>query len=144
MGQREVLLKAEVFTFPRLIHMESMESILAGSTANLLFHGHHGFHCYSTWIPLDSIRNLGISTMDSMDKSIWIPWNSPYGFHGKSPCGVHGTNPNGINDYYIYIVLTILSKNQICIVIELNPQPQHKEQCLSHLSHEGFVIHETK
>ena len=92
--------------------------------------GHHGFHCYSTWIPLDSIWNLGISTMDSMDKSIWIPWNSPYGFHGTSPCGVHGTNPDGINDYYIYIVLTILSKNQICIVMELNPQPQHKEQCL--------------
>ena len=28
--------------------------------------------------------------------------------------------------------------------MELNPQPQHEEQCLSHLSHQGFVIHTTK
>ena len=28
--------------------------------------------------------------------------------------------------------------------MELNPQPQHKEQCLSHLSHRNFVIHKTK
>ena len=63
----------------------------------------YGIHCYSTWIPLDSICNLGISTMDSMDKSIWIPWTSPYGFHGTSPYGMY--------DYYIYSVLTILSKN---------------------------------
>jgi hypothetical protein len=35
------------------------------------------------WIPLDSIWNRGISTLDSMeqvhmdslDKSMWIPWN---------------------------------------------------------------------
>ena len=42
----------------------------------------HGIQPYSTWIPLDSIWNLCISTLDSMDKSIWIPWNSPHGFHG--------------------------------------------------------------
>jgi hypothetical protein len=36
----------------------------------------YGIHCYSTWIPLDSIWNLGIFTIDSMDKSIWIPWNN--------------------------------------------------------------------
>jgi len=34
----------KVFTLPRLIHMESMESLLAEASANLLFHGHHGFH----------------------------------------------------------------------------------------------------
>ena len=27
---------------------------------------------------INSIWNVGISTMDSMDKSIWIPWNVPY------------------------------------------------------------------
>jgi len=39
--------KREVFTLPGLIHMdsmESMESLLAEASANLLFHGHHGFH----------------------------------------------------------------------------------------------------
>ena len=35
----------------------------------------HGFHMGSTWISLDSIWNAGISTMDSMEQSIWIPWN---------------------------------------------------------------------
>ncbi|KIJ90014.1 hypothetical protein K443DRAFT_117222, partial [Laccaria amethystina LaAM-08-1] len=34
----------EVFTLPGLIHVESMESMLAEASANLLFHGHHGFH----------------------------------------------------------------------------------------------------
>ena len=33
----------------------------------------------STWIPhgfhMDSIWNAGISTLDSMEQSIWIPWN---------------------------------------------------------------------
>ena len=43
----------------------------------------HGIQPYSTWIPLDSIWNLCISTLDSMDKSIWIPWKIPYGFHGQ-------------------------------------------------------------
>ena len=28
----------------------------------------YGIHCYSTWIPLDSLWNLGISTMDSMEQ----------------------------------------------------------------------------
>ena len=28
--------------------------------------------------------------------------------------------------------------------MELNPRPQHEEQRLSHLSHEGFVVHTTK
>ena len=59
--------------------------------------------------------------MDSVDKSTWIPWTSPYGFHGTSPYGfhgtspygVHGTNPDGINDYSIYSVLTILSKKNL-------------------------------
>jgi len=39
--------RSEVFTLPGLIHMESMESmesLLAEASANLLFHGHHGFH----------------------------------------------------------------------------------------------------
>ena len=35
----------------------------------------------------------------------WIPWTSPYGFHG--------TNPDGINDYCTYSVLTILSKKNL-------------------------------
>jgi len=34
-------LDREVFTFPGLFHMESL---LAEASANLLFHGHHGFH----------------------------------------------------------------------------------------------------
>jgi hypothetical protein len=34
----------KVFTLPGLIHVESMESMLAEASANLLFHGHHGFH----------------------------------------------------------------------------------------------------
>ena len=29
---------------PYGFHMESMESLLAEASANLLFHGHHGFH----------------------------------------------------------------------------------------------------
>ena len=33
------------------------------------------FDMDSTWIPLDSIWNAGISTLDSMEQSIWIPWN---------------------------------------------------------------------
>jgi len=41
----------------------------------------YGIQLYSTWIPLDSIWNLGISTLDS----IWIPWNKsiwiPLKFH---------------------------------------------------------------
>jgi hypothetical protein len=57
----------------------------------------YGIQLYSTWIPLDSIWNGGISMLDSMDKSTWIPWNNsiwiPWGFHetrlhsrGKQHC----------------------------------------------------------
>ena len=99
----------EVFTLPGSIHMESMwnpwnpSPIPCGMIMEWSIP--YGIHCYSTWIPLDSIWNLGISTMDSVDKSIWIPWTSPYGFHG--------TSPYGINGYYIYNVLTILSKKNL-------------------------------
>ena len=34
---------------PYGIHVESMESIMAESSANLLFHGHHGFHMEGSW-----------------------------------------------------------------------------------------------
>ena len=91
---------------PQPIHcsMDIMDSMWNG----------HGM-VNSIWNPslfhmdsLDSIWNVGISTMDSMDKSIWIPWNSPYGFHGTGPYSFHGTssygfhgiNPYGINDHY--------------------------------------------
>ena len=36
--------KKEVFSFPGLFHMESMEGMLAETPANFLFYGHHGFH----------------------------------------------------------------------------------------------------
>ena len=39
----------EVFTFPGLFCMESMEWMLAESPANFLFHGHHGFHVEWGW-----------------------------------------------------------------------------------------------
>ena len=39
----------EVFTFPRLFCMESMEWMLAESPANFLFHGHHRFHVEWGW-----------------------------------------------------------------------------------------------
>ena len=42
--------------------MESMESIMAESSANLLFHGHHGFHMEGSW------------NGHGMVNSIWIPW----------------------------------------------------------------------
>ena len=32
-----------------------------------------------------------------------------------NPYGIHGTNADGINDYYIYSVLTILSKNKFAL-----------------------------
>ena len=35
-----------------------------------------GFYMHSTWISLDSIWNAGISTLDSMEQSIWIPCNN--------------------------------------------------------------------
>ena len=97
----------EVFTLPGLIHMESMwnpwnpspipcgihgihhqfhvesmEWMLAGTTANSLFHGHHGFHVEwswnahgmvnSIWNPLlfhlDSTGFHGLVHMDSMEQ----------------------------------------------------------------------------
>ena len=69
----------EVFTFPGLFHMESMWNpwnpswIPCGMRMEWLIP--HRFHMGSTWIPLDSIWNAGISTLDSMEQSIWIPWN---------------------------------------------------------------------
>ena len=97
----------ECWLGPQPIHcsMDIMDSIWNDHGMVMEWSIPYGIHCYSTWIPLDSIWNLGISTMDSMDKSIWIPWTSPYGFHG--------TSPYGINGYYIYNVLTILSKKNL-------------------------------
>ena len=43
--QEEVIVPLqEVFPFPGLFHMESMEWMLAETPANFLFHGHHGLH----------------------------------------------------------------------------------------------------
>jgi len=87
----------EVFTLPRLIHVESMESIMAESSANLLFHGHHGFHMEgswnghgmvnSIWIPLIPYGIWAYPPWIPWNKSRWIPWNSteiPYGKHQLS------------------------------------------------------------
>ena len=94
---------SEVFTFPGLFRMESMWNPWNPSGIPYGIHGMnvgwdpsqflipwtswipHGmrmewswndpFHMDSTWIPLDSIWNASISTLDSMEKSIWSPWN---------------------------------------------------------------------
>ena len=66
--------KGEVFTLPSIIHLdfhlECMESMLAETTANSLFHGHHGFPVEWSWNGhgmVNSIWNVGISTMDCME-----------------------------------------------------------------------------
>jgi len=85
----EIVTFNEVFTFPGLFHMESMESmesLLAEASANLLFHGHHGIQLYSTWIPLDSIWNLGISTLDSMEQVHMDSAEIPYGKYHDICC----------------------------------------------------------
>ena len=109
--------EVEVFTLPGLIHMESMWNPWNPSAIPCGIHGMnvgwdhsqfivpwtswipygmimewsipHRIHHYSTWIPLNPIWNLCISTMESMDKSIWNPWISPHGFHGTSQHGFH-------------------------------------------------------
>jgi len=38
------LARVNPYGFHQVFHVESMESLLAEASANLLFHGHHGFH----------------------------------------------------------------------------------------------------
>ena len=78
------------------IHLESMESMLAETTANSLFHGHHGFHVEWSWNGQFHMESITIP----WNRSIWIPWNSPYGFYGTSSYGFYGTNSYGINVHY--------------------------------------------
>jgi len=67
-------LNTKVFTFPRLIHMESMESMLAEASANLLFHGHHGFHMewghihlgFHGQVHMDSMEQVHMDSMDEI------------------------------------------------------------------------------
>jgi len=70
---------------------------MAESSANLLFHGHHGFHMEgswnghgmvnSIWIPLIPYGIWAYPPWIPWNKSRWIPWNSaeiPYGKHQLS------------------------------------------------------------
>ena len=55
-----------------------MEWMLAETPANFLFHGHHGFHVELGWNGHGMINSTWIPHefhMDSMEQSIWIPWN---------------------------------------------------------------------
>src|ERR1700749_5254075 len=94
---------------PQPIHcsMDIMDSIWNDHGMVMEWSIPYGIHHYSTWIPLDSIWNVGISTMDSMDKSIWIPWNKSIWISWNSPCGFHGMVH--IDDYNSnsYSILTI-------------------------------------
>ena len=89
------------------VHGFHMDYFLAGSPAIFSFHTHYGFHMDCTWngafhgpvhgesiwIPygfhgISSEFQLWIHVlfhMESMDQSIWNPWNSPYGFHTWNP-----------------------------------------------------------
>ena len=89
------------------VHGFHMDYFLAGSPAIFPVHTHYGFHIecpwngafhglvhgQSIWIPygFHGISNefqLQIHVlfhMESMDQSIWNPWNSPYGFHTWNP-----------------------------------------------------------
>jgi len=70
---------------PPPFHGLSINYFLAGSLLISPFHTHYGFHMESMEFPM----NLNLKSMyfhkdfmDSMEQSIWIPWNSPHGFHG--------------------------------------------------------------
>ena len=71
-------------------HMESMEWMLAETPANFLFHGHHGFHMEWGWNGHGLINSIWIPhgfhriPYGMLAYPPWIPWNSPYGFHGNS------------------------------------------------------------
>ena len=89
---------------PYEIHVESMEWMLAGTTANSLFHGHHGLHVEWSWNGHGMVHSIWNPSLFHMDST---------GFHVEFRHihhGIHGTNPDGINDYHICSVLTILSK----------------------------------
>jgi hypothetical protein len=104
----------EVFTLPRLIHMESMESMLAEALANLLFHGHHGFHRFHMEFGHIHLEFYGQVHMDSMEQfhmgSVEIPWNkapipwetplskimSPLRIEHSSPQADHVSTPTTI------------------------------------------------
>jgi len=46
----------------------------------------YGIQLYSTWIPLDSIWNLGISTLDSMEQVHMDSAEIPYGKYHNICC----------------------------------------------------------
>jgi len=46
----------------------------------------YGIQLYSTWIPLDSIWNLGISTLDSMEQVHMDSTEIPYGKYHDICC----------------------------------------------------------
>jgi len=46
----------------------------------------YGIQLYSTWIPLDSIWNLGISTLDSMEQVYMDSAEIPYGKYHDICC----------------------------------------------------------
>ena len=71
-------------------HMESMEWMLAETPANFLFHGHHGFQMEWGWNGHGKINSIWIPhgfhwiPYGMLAYPPWIPWNSPYGFHGTN------------------------------------------------------------
>ena len=60
----------ECWLRPQPIHwsMDIMDSIWNDHGMVMEWSIPYGIHHYSTWIPLDSIWNVGISTMDSMEQ----------------------------------------------------------------------------
>jgi hypothetical protein len=71
--------------------MDIMDSIWNDHGMDMEWLIPYGFHMDST----DSIWNLGISTLNSMDKSTWIPWNKsmwiPWNNSRWIPWTFHGT-----------------------------------------------------
>ena len=67
--------------------------------------------------------------MDSMDKSIWIPWNKSIWILWNSPYGFHGMVHIDTTILIVIVSLLYLSKEEFYNIGELNPQPKQGEQC---------------
>ena len=121
----------ECWLGPQPIHcsMDIMDSIWNDHGMVMEWSIPYGIHHYSTWIPLDSIWNVGISTMDSMDKSIWIPWNKSIWIPWNSPCGFHGMVHIDTTILIVIVSLLYLSRKEFYNIGELNPRPKQGEQC---------------
>ena len=97
---------------PTPFHGLHMDYFLAGNPAIFSFHTHYGVHLESIWSPYGVHMECTIPWtfhvlvhVDSMEfpmnlhckfmyYSIWIPWNSPYGFHRRIHIKFRGKTTN--------------------------------------------------